>query len=55
MNLLQGFDLPVVTNQTVHQVFQLVRLTIQHNQLLQRVEVLGLQQFLMRSTVANEG
>lgn len=39
---MKQIDLLVLTNQAVHQVFHLVRLTARHNELLQMLEVFGL-------------
>lgn len=51
---IQQINLLVLTNQAVHQVFHLVRLTARHNKLLQMLEVFGLQQCLVLSILADE-
>lgn len=51
---MKQINLLVLTNQAVHQVFHLVRLTARHNELLQMLEVFGLQQFLVLSIFADE-
>lgn len=47
-------NLPVLADQVVHQVFHLVRLAIRHNELLEMLEVFGLQQFLVLAILANK-
>lgn len=47
-------NLPVLADQVVHQVFHLVRPAIRHNELLEMLEVFGLQQFLVLAILANK-
>lgn len=49
------FDVsPVLADQIVHQVFDLVGLAMQHYKLLQVIEVFGLQQLLVLSILVDK-